>query len=180
MRERERNEWDECRHCRMWALSFVADRVKFVWPEDRPTVTLHEIQFKLSGGYVLRAGQTGLRAAQWPVIVTGRTLGAARHAAEGFCPGGRSSEVYTHARAGGCSIAEVRASKNRVGWLVGRARTIPSAGTSARAVGVFLAFHDGLILLREVGEFAPALGHCQENRGALKRDVSSFCARRAI
>jgi hypothetical protein len=57
---------------------------RHIWEaEDRPTVTSYGIEFKRGVGYVLKAGPTG-QDRQWPVIITGQTLGAAQHAAEGF------------------------------------------------------------------------------------------------
>jgi hypothetical protein len=56
-----------------------------IWTaDDRPTSTSYEIEYDPGRGYLLRAGRTGERAAQWPIIITGQTLGAAQHAAEGF------------------------------------------------------------------------------------------------
>jgi hypothetical protein len=45
---------------------------------------------------------------------------------------------------------------------------------------VFLLPNNVFVLFREVGEFGPALGHCQENRGALKRDARPLRACGAI
>jgi len=55
-----------------------------IWQaDDHPTVTSYEIEFKRGVGYVLKAGRTG-QDRQWPVIITGQTVGAAQYAAEGF------------------------------------------------------------------------------------------------
>jgi hypothetical protein len=51
---------------------------------------------------------------------------------------------------------------------------------SMRARVAFLTPDNRFVLVCEIGEFSPALGHCCENRSSLKRDISSLCARRAI
>ena len=40
--------------------------------------------------------------------------------------------------------------------------------------------NNGFVFVREVGKLGPALGHCHENRGTLKRYVSSLCERGAV
>jgi hypothetical protein len=77
-----------------------------------------------------------------------------------------------------------RTSQASVPLLAARHRTATSTemprSASMRARVAFLPPDNRFVLVCEVGEFSPALGHCYENRGALKRHVSSLCACRAI
>jgi hypothetical protein len=40
--------------------------------------------------------------------------------------------------------------------------------------------NNGFVFVREVGKLSLALGHCHENRGTLKRYLTSLCARGAV
>ena len=71
-----------------------------------------------------------------------------------------------------------RTSQASVPLLVARHRTATSAemprSASMRARVAFLPPDNRFVLVCEVGEFSPALGHCYENRGASKGYVSPF------